>query len=112
MRTATLRRAEMVEDKVNSLVDQIRTGAEQAGTDPDKLLEVINQGAAVVDASDLVRDELRFLLERAFLAGIDPTALYNKPYTPAYVLRVYNDLRETHPELPERKPGRRPRIPR
>lgn len=98
----------MVEDKIAGLVDKIRDDMVDAGNDPEKLKAVIEQGAAVVDAYESVRQDMRTVMERAFLAGVDPTDLFNKPYTPAYVLRIYNSTRAKHPEakLPERKRGR------
>lgn len=81
--------------------------AEEAGDDPTKLLEVIESGGDLLKVADEARDPFRGLLKKAMLAGVPPQALYGKPYSKAYVLAIYNRLREEGADLPELTRGPR-----
>lgn len=99
----------MEEGPLDDVVEAINRKSRDAGSDKEKLLDAISSGAALVTASESVRDTVRDLMERAFLAGVDPRDLYDRPYTKGYVLAIYNDLRREHPELPQMARGPIPR---
>ncbi len=91
------------------MVDDLVAAIEGVGDDPVRLRVLLDDVTQMLREQEEVKEKVPELIEKAFLAGIDPRDLYDRPYSMGYVLRLYREARERHPELPELARGPRKR---
>ncbi len=98
---------------VQEEVARIRSMADEAGSDREALLAVLDETARLHKPVEVWRETQRDLVERAYLAGAQPTDLVGKTtYTDSYLRAIYNEMRVAGADLPVLRRGPRKRQPR
>ncbi len=95
----------MAADRLRETLDELARRAEEAGSDAAKLEQVLAETAEIASTTEDIHALARQLIERAILAGVNPRALYDKPFSGTYVRAIYNRLREQGHDLPELNRG-------
>lgn len=100
----------MAADQVREVLAELSRRAEQAGSDPEQITQLLDETTEITSTTGGVHDLAKTLVERAILAGVSPRELYERPFSGTFVRKVYNELRDKGHDLPEltlRGPRRR-----
>lgn len=91
----------MAVDRIRETLSALTRQAEAAGSDHEKLMEVLSKTVEVAEGAEGALTLSKRIIEQALLAGVHPRDLYDRPFSGTYVRGVYNELRDQGHDLPE-----------